>query len=471
MKKNNKKIFILLGILFAVASIFLTSTYIIEPDYFWHIKAGEYMFKNGPLTHDVFSWIINGKYWMSHEWLFEVILYSLKLVFGKFHTIIYCLITSLSLFSIIFIYNRKKLLKNIPYTLLFLTIFVLIGWNYIQARPHMISFSFIALTLAFSYDLYNNENSKKIYFLPLIAILWANIHGGSSNLSYIFIFMFLFSGLFKFKFKFFEATRLTKKQIYKYILVAVLCILGICINIHGVKMLIYPYENMLDTTMLNNITEWRPISLLNPYDYLYIISIVIISILIFYGDKKIKLIDALLLLATIFLGLKSIRFWLYCPIALSFIIFDYFNERKLDKSTDVIISILIMILVVLSLLNFNRIIKMKYELSINEELVKIIKKEKPKRLFNMYDYGGELIYHDIPVFVDGRADLYSKYHLKEYYELTGRNGDYEKLIKKYNFDYMLVSKMYDLNDYMSTNEDFEIIYENKVLVLYKKTVN
>ena len=59
-------------LLFSISiSLFLLLTMRVESDYFWHIKAGEYMFKNGILRKDVFSWILNGKYWMSHEWLFE----------------------------------------------------------------------------------------------------------------------------------------------------------------------------------------------------------------------------------------------------------------------------------------------------------------------------------------------------------------------------------------------------------------
>ena len=49
----------------------------------------------------------------------------------------------------------------------------------------------LALTIFFSYDLFINENSKKIYFLPLVTLFWANFHGGSSNLSYIFCIIFL----------------------------------------------------------------------------------------------------------------------------------------------------------------------------------------------------------------------------------------------------------------------------------------
>ena len=48
-----------------------------ESDYFWHIKAGEYIFHNGILKKDIFSWSVNGKYWMSHEWYLLVYYYYL----------------------------------------------------------------------------------------------------------------------------------------------------------------------------------------------------------------------------------------------------------------------------------------------------------------------------------------------------------------------------------------------------------
>ena len=467
MKKN--KIYILLGILFIAICLLLLTFYVVEPDYFWHIKAGEYMFKNGVLTHDLFSWVVKGKYWMSHEWLFEVILYSFKLLFGKYHTIVYCFITLSSLLSIIFIYNRKNLTKNIPYMLLYLTLFFILSMSFIQARPHLISYSFIALTIWFLYDLYKNENSKKVYFIPLITILWANIHGGSSNLSYIFTFMFLFSGLFNIKFKNIESNKLTKKQIYKYLLIIVLCIISICINIHGFKMLIYPYENILDTTMTSNINEWKPTSFTNLFHYCYYIFLLVVLIFILFSNKKIKLIDCLLLVATAFLGIRSIRFWLYCPIVMSFVIFDYFDERKLDKYTNLVILILIIGIFVGIIFNFKNISNLNYKLFIDNKLSNILKTEKPQRLYNMYDYGGELIYHNTPVFIDGRADLYSKYSLKDYFDIVGCNSNYEDLIKKYNFDYFLINKNYYIYGCLD-EEEYDVLYDKNDIVLYKKTV-
>ena len=71
-------------------SLFLMLFLRIDIDYFWHFKAGEYMVQHSTiLTKDIFSWSLYHYSWISHEWLFEVILYGLYLLFGKYHLFIY----------------------------------------------------------------------------------------------------------------------------------------------------------------------------------------------------------------------------------------------------------------------------------------------------------------------------------------------------------------------------------------------
>ena len=318
--KNNKKLNIFLVLLIISISFFLLLAFSLDNDYFWHISAGKYMFNKGVLKYDVFSWYLKDKYWMSHEWLFEIIIYGLRKIFGSIHTIIYCFSTLVSLLLILFFTNKKNMVKNIPFTLIYLLLFSILSLGFIQVRPHMISNIFVALTICFLYDLYNNKDSKKIYFLPVITIFWANIHGGSSNLSYIFCFIFLICGLFSFKYKKIESNRVSKIQLKKYLLVMFLCMISICINIHGFKMFLYPYSNMLDTTMLNNISEWRNTSLSDPYHYIYYIFLLFILFTMLFSDKKINFIDFILFGFVSYLGLKSIRFWLYSPIIMNYII-------------------------------------------------------------------------------------------------------------------------------------------------------
>ena len=335
----------------------------------------------------------------------------------------------------------------------------------LQCRPHILSNCLLALTTWFLYDLYQKEDSKKIYFLPLISILWANIHGGSSNLPYLLCFLFIIAGSFRFSFSKIEARRLTKKQYFKFIGVMLLCMICVCINLHGFKMFLYPYQNMLDTTMIHNISEWRSTSLHEPIHYVYFALLLLIICAFLFSKKKLQFMDFILLGFCAYLGLKSIRFWFYTYIIMSFVIFDYIPKRKEDRGT----SLGIIIVSILSLLfSFIRGFSVSYYFQLEKEDIQKIQEENPQRLFNMYNYGGDLIYNDIPVFVDGRADLYGKYNYKDYLALSNLNGDFTALLLYYHFDYLLVDKKYPIAYYLKYNDDYELIYGRENVLLYKK---
>ncbi len=464
IKENST--FFLIGFLLFSFSLALTTSLCIDTDVFWHMKAGEYMSKHGILTKDVFSWYMYGNSWMSHEWLFEIIIYKLSKLLGESFYFIFPFVCISILELIFFLYNRKKYLKNIPFTLMWL-VFNLIFVFFIQIRPHLVSYIFLALTIWFLYDLYENEDSKKIYFLPLLSICWANIHGGSSNLGYVFCFIFLITGLFSFKFSKIEAKRINKKQIFKYLLVMILSMGAVCINVHGVKMFLYPYQNMRDTLILSSISEWRPTVLSDGSHYPYFVLAVVLLFIFIFSKKKIQFIDFVLFGISLFLGLKSIRFWPFTYIIMNFVVFDYVKERKVDKNTWLGIVALSLTLVLFCISNFPQL-SLTSDL-LDDKVISILKKEKPKRLYNMYDYGGVLIYNDIDVFVDGRADLYSRYNYKDYLNMTSLKGDYPKLIDKYDFDYFLVSDKYQISTYLKYSDKYEVIYINKKMgfTLYK----
>ena len=449
-------------------SLFMMLLFQKESDYFWHIKAGEYMFSNNSiLRKDIFSWFMKGNYWMSHEWAYDYLIYYLKHLFGSFHLFIYSFVCVVSLLMILFFTNKKGYLKNVVFSLFWIILF-LIFCVYIQARPHLISFCFLALTVWFTYDLFNNENSRKIYFLPLVSLFWSNFHGGSSNLSYLFCIGFLIVGLFKFSFSKIEANCISKKQIFKYLVVLMLCILCICINPHGVKMLIYPYINIFDNTMINFISEWQPTTLSNISHYPYFILIVFILFVLLFSKKKIKFVDLALFGVCIILGLKSIRFWGYTYIIMTYVMFYYIPDRKVDRGTCAMLVGLSLIFVFLFVGGLSKLNVEYREQVISDKMISVIKREKPQRLYNMYDYGGELICHGIAVFIDGRADLYSKYNLSDYSDISLLHNDYIKLIDKYDFDYFLVTEKYPINTYLNYSDEYKNIYSENEIILYKK---
>ena len=466
MKNKSSLIFIIFIISFV---LFLMVFMRIDSDYLWHVKAGEYMFLNHSiLTHDIFSWTLPGTYWMSHEWGFEVIIYGLYLLFSKYNIFIYGLVCSLALFLIIYFINRENIEKNKLFGIVWLSLGFITS-TAMAARPHMISSILLLLTCYFCYDLYNNKDSKKIFFLPLIAIIWTNIHGGSSNLVYLIPLIFLVVSVCKFNLSKIEVDRLSLKQINTFILVA--CISFLCLNInpHGIKMIYYPYENMLNSTMLASIFEWQPTVINDRTHLMYFVLAFIIVLIFILSKKKIRLIDGVLFLLCLFLGLKSIRFWIYTYIIMSLVIFYYIPQRKADKGTNIILALASCLLIFIFGYSFNKNIMVETtKTKLSDEFINTIKKENPNKLFNLYDLGGELIYNDIEVFIDGRADLYSKHNYDDNLEITFLTGDFKKIMKKYDFDYYLISKKYPLYFYLKDNESYKVIAKEKDYFLYKK---
>ncbi len=437
-------------------------------DYYWHIKAGEYMVTNLKIPYyDIFSWygISNHLYWFSHEWLSEVILYLYKIIFKDASAFIFCLSTYTLLIFLLYKFQKEKITKNIFFTIIWSLLGLLTFSRVLLPRPHMISYILLAITLYLLFDNYNNTNSSKIYFLPLISFLWANVHGGSSNLVYLLSILFFITGLFNLKFGKITNNRLTKNQLKKYLIVAVISFLVLAINPHGIKIWSYPYINMQDSSMINNIVEWASPSLNNFNDYSDFLVLGSIIITMILTKHKIKLIDFLVLGVFLVLGFKSIRFTPLLYITATFIIFNFIEPNKIGIKSWAIIPIFLSI-IACSLTLSQKLIKNYHKKPISDNIINYIKKENPSRLFNYYDYGGYLIYNDIKVFIDGRADMYSKNIFSDAISLQNRG--YKYLIDSYDFDMFVIPNNIALTIHLSVNENYSLVMSEDDVMVYKK---
>jgi len=464
MKKFDWKLFLIFGGILLIAILSFGFGY----DYYWHVKAGEYMISNMKIPYyDVFSWygISKNLYWMSHEWLSEVVIYGYKYLFEDLGPILFNTTIYTSLILILFICNKEKLDKNKIFTFIWSLIGVMTFSRVMLPRPHMISYVLLAITIYILYDNFNNKNSKKIYWLPFISALWVNFHGGSSNLPYILCFLFLITGLFKFKFNKIEANRISKKQIKKYLICGLLSIAFIAINPHGLKMITYPYMNMRDTLMISSITEWASPSLNNISDIGDFILLGTVILAMIVTKKKIKFIDFVVIGAFLVLGFKSLKFISLLYIASTFIVFNFIDEYKFKIPNIMAISILVAILMAFGISMPSFIDKYNNKL-IPDELISYVKGKLPKKLYNYYGFGGYLIYNDISVFIDGRADMYSKYNFKDALDI--QNYGYNFILKGYDFDMLIIPNNIPLNIHLSTNPNYILTMQKEDIVIYEK---
>lgn len=458
MKKKNVWLYLSFVLIFCIAISFFNN----GSDYYWHVRIGKYIINNLKIPYtDLFSWYgeLNNLHWISHEWLYECLIYGFRYIFGNIGSLIYTFLSLFGISTIIYLYNKKEFSKNTFYTIILALIGLLVFGFKLLPRPHLLSYLFFTITLYFAYDLYKNPKSKKIYFSLLISILWANFHGGSSNLSYIIYLMFLGINIISVKYKIISNNKLNKEQVLKYLYAIITSVIGIIINPHTFKMLLYPYQNMGYKIMIDCIEEWQGIKL-NPEGIIYIVLILLL-IFIFIRRLKIKekisLTNLLITVVFILLGIKSIKFMPYLYIFICFYIPSIFKKNKFYINP-------IVIGIVLIVANIIFVFSYKEKKIISDDIINYLKDNKVERLYNAYDLGGYLIYKDIKPFIDGRADMYIDTNFKDVcYIEQGRDLE---LINKYDFDYYLVYKDSYLNKYLHDN-NYELIIEND-LVLYKK---
>lgn len=434
-------------------------------DYYWHIKLGEYIINTSSVPKvDIFSWygILNNLPWVSHEWLSGVILYLNSIIFGKYAVLIFCTIMYLIIAFLLFYLNKKDYLKNIKFTLIHILIGIILLSALITPRPHLISYVLLILTLYLTKDFYHNPSTKKIYFLPLISFLWSNLHGGSSNLSYITLAItFLGSLLDK---------KMNKQLLKKYLIIFVSTFLAISLNPHGLKMLLYPYSNILDNTMKSGITEWqRPkIDNLNTFVlYIYILAIILLFI---KKRKELKKIDIIIFTAFSYLSISSIRFIPFIYLSSTFFIFDYIEKSEIGLINYKLISFASLCCIIISLFSIPIVISNTNKKIIDNQIITYLQKKQPKRLYNYYDYGGYLIYNNIKVFYDGRADIYSKNIFKDANNLMSFEKDSKNFIEEHDFDYYLLPKEAPLVSQLLKHHH-EQIYDINNIVLIKKTLS
>ena len=95
------------------------------------------------------------------------------------------------------------------------------------------------------------------------------------------------------------------------------------------------------------------------------------------------------------------------------------------------------------------------------------------RLFNDYNFGSYLLLNDIKVFIDSRADLYTKPFSSYKYDIF---DDYTYVVNQYNqtFDFynithiLIYKENNNLYNILSKDNNYKSLYEDKYFILYER---
>ncbi|MEK7845765.1 MAG: hypothetical protein AAB257_02240 [Nitrospinota bacterium] len=169
------------GVMFIVFSltIFLRGeSLLLEGDTAWIIRTGEYIIETNTIpSHDLYSYSSPDLPWVVYQWGFEVLIAGAYKVAGFHGAVWVCSVIIASILLLFF-----KLLRMIgsstmiafPLTLLAGSV-AGIDWD---VRPGIVSQLLFIVTLFTLQEYKLTKDSRALYKLPLIFIIWANTHLG-----------------------------------------------------------------------------------------------------------------------------------------------------------------------------------------------------------------------------------------------------------------------------------------------------
>ncbi|MBM4140385.1 MAG: hypothetical protein FJ242_02670 [Nitrospira sp.] len=170
-------------------SLFLIAVFInflgpiIDVDFPFHLKTGEYIYQHKAIPEDdPFSFYGEGvstdreKFTLSQYWLAQVIFFKLYTTFGPTGAVLLRAITFfLFVFLLWFVLSKRGLYSSILIAIL-ITIILL---PYRLDRPQFFSFLF-ALILILLLEKFREkpDSVMPLYFIPPLMLLWSNMHAG-----------------------------------------------------------------------------------------------------------------------------------------------------------------------------------------------------------------------------------------------------------------------------------------------------
>ena len=254
-----------------------------------------------------------------------------------------------------------------------------------------------------------------------------------------------------------------------------------------------PYTYLIHTmqgTTTNNISEHLPIVL---YDAKYVLGYIVVAIsLISFTKVKIKLSDLFLLGGLIFLTLMSRRqssmlFFVGILVINKMIsqLIEMYDKDGIKEILKYLTSIIgkifiysvFAVFMVLSLKeakDVEIVSKKTYPIEATEYIKNNLDVEEIK-LFNEYNFGSYLLFNDIPVFIDSRADVYDpKFNgweddiFRDFINLTGACNDYEEKFEHYGVTHLLIYKDSTLNKVLTLDTNYNELYKDDNFIIYER---
>jgi hypothetical protein len=407
----------------ALAAIFLIglfSTPVTDSDFWWHIKTGQYILEHlrlpvpDPLSYTTYSGPAASPgeagirtFNLTHEWLAQAGMYAVYSRIGP-PGVIFARALLLTLFCAITGFLAARRSGGVSGGLAAAFAAASIATLFTADRPPLLTFCLTAIFIVIL------ETRKALWLLPLLALVWANCHGG-------FFMGWLVLGAYSLE-PLIRRKKGTGREDWRLWIIAGSSILisGLNPNHFGVIATLLQYRR---SALTSTLVEWTLPYLWGP-PYIFDLLLYAAAIVLLISWRRVRVIDWLLFAAFAAAALSAFRNILFIALVAPMLIASYFPWKiRMPSILAIAAPLLILAGLIAGCVDGRffqyRVADWRFPRRAADFL---LSHAAGARLFNTYEQGGYLMWRLWPrrqVFIDGRA-------LNEFvYE------DYRKIL--YNF--------------------------------------
>lgn len=456
----------------------------LDPDLWWHLEAGEVILESGIPDQDPgFSFTAGDNQWFMHEWLSDLLMYLIYAVGGVWGLAFFFSLVVTLTFALLY-----KASVGRPYLAgLVLVLGYLAYHPFVNSRPQLFNTLFAALFIFLVEGVKNRQFDQKwLWLIPPVMLVWANLHSGFL-LGFAVLGVYIVGAGLQLVWPGREGRGLTWRGVgYLGGVTAVGGLLTL-LNPRGFHLWLYPFETLTSDAMRLMIAEWGSPNFHNPIFIPFLILLFVTMVSMALSRRLPTWTDWLFVLGTAFAGLQSVR---HIPIFVVVVVpiiarqllsasegtkvYTILAGRapsaaltsllyKLNLGLGVLACVLALGWAGYVLFNYEYSLQESYPVAAVDYLERTGRTEA--RIFNHYGWGGYLIGRGVPVFIDGRADLYGDAFMHMFDDTYRGRPGWEGTLDRYGIEYALLPERSALASLLALSPEWQLLYRDEQAVV------
>jgi hypothetical protein len=492
-------IFILLLLSFACGS--LSKGLLGDAGIGWHIRNGQNILAAHAIPHtDSFSATMAGRPWYAWEWLYDLGIGFVHKHLGLNGVLFFTALVIALTLTLVFRYTLQRG-ANVGVTILLTLICTVASSIHFLARPHVVGW---LLTIVWFWivdsshpDAQAGRSRHHLFWLPLLMVVWVNMHG-SFVLGFLLLGIFLLAdGLKLLKCRDPEQRKPAVAHIRGLSLALALSALASIINPYGYKLHAHVYQYLTSRFLMQHIDEFRRPNFHGLPAQFFLLMLLATFIGIVVAKGKLRWAEWLVILFSTLSGFYAARNLPVASMLLTMVAAPLLSQAGAVQSRFSRLApavalgdnlerrlrthlwpVLVLVLSLWVCIQHGRLLGkqvMDAQFDPTRFPIKAVEVLQQRGLhepvFSIDSWGGYLIYQLSPqakVFIDDRHDFYGEQFLKDYLKVFHAQPDWEKVLDQWGVNLVLVPSKSAIGSALKATEGWTLDYQDNVALLFRR---